>query len=266
MSDLPPARRRGPPRLVEVTRVQTLSPAMRRVTLTGSALADFPAHLPASYIKLIFPETGQNEPAALTPDGPRPTGMRTYTPLRFDAAALELDVDFVLHGEGPASTWATQASAGQKLLLMGPGPGYKLDLAVPGHLLIGDDSALPALETILASLPATSKVHVLIEAVNAQEERPLAGPPAMVVHWLYRGHDNTTAGQPLEAVLRAKPGWLMEQVAASRVYLACEAMAMRRIRALLMDELGFTRQQVVARGYWKLGSGNHPDHDYGEDA
>ena len=266
MSDTPPARRRGPPRSVEVVRVQTLSPAMRRVTLKGASLADFPAHLPASYIKLIFPEPGQTEPVAPTADGPRPTNLRTYTPLRFDAAALEMDVDFVLHGEGPASTWAAQAAAGQKLLLMGPGPGYKLDLAAPGHILIGDDSALPAFETILAGLPPQANVNVLIEVVNAEEERPLPGPANTTVRWLHRGPDNSTTGQTTEAAMRARPDWLMQQGPTARIYLACEAMAMRRIRALLLDELGVPRQQLVARGYWKLGAGNHPDHDYGEDA
>ena len=88
----------------------------------------------------------------------------------------------------------------------------------------------------------------------------------MQVHWLHRGHDATTAGQLMEAALRAKPQWLQDHLAAGRVYLACEAAAMRRIRTLLVEELGFTRQQVVGRGYWKLGILNHPDHDYGEDA
>lgn len=239
---------------------------MRRITLSSPALADFPAHLPASYIKLIFPEAGQNEPVALVPDGPRPTNMRTYTPLHVDAQAATLDVDFVLHGEGPAGLWAAQAAVGQKLYLMGPGPGYKFDAEASHHLLLGDDSALPAMEAILASLPATAKVDAVMEVLDAQEERALTGPSGMQVHWLHRGHDNTTAGQPMEAALRAKPQWLLDHVAAGRVYLACEAAAMRRLRSLLVDELGFTRQQVVGRGYWKLGVGNHPDHDYGEDA
>ncbi|MFZ2295193.1 MAG: SIP domain-containing protein, partial [Polaromonas sp.] len=54
--------------------------------------------------------------------------------------------------------------------------------------------------------------------------------------------------------------------AQARIYLACEAGAMRRIRQLLTDELGVDRSQIVGRGYWKLGNVNHPDHDYGEDA
>ena len=52
----------------------------------------------------------------------------------------------------------------------------------------------------------------------------------------------------------------------SKIYLACEAVAMRRIRQVLTGELGVDRKQIVGRGYWKLDAVNHPDHDYGEDS
>lgn len=259
----PAPRRRSPPRRVQVTRVQALSPAMRRITLAAESLADFPAHLPASYIKLIFPLPGQTEPPEFTPDGPRPATMRTYTPLHFDAAARSIDVDFVLHGEGPAATWAAQAAVGQPLLLMGPGPGYPLDTAAAEHWLIGDDSALPAFETILAALPATASVRVLMEVVDAREERTLPTAAQAQVQWLARGEDNAAAGQTLQNALQAlgtPPG------PEARIYLACEAAAMRRLRLLLIDGLGVPRKNIVGRGYWKLGTVNHPDHDYGDDA
>ena len=103
----PPARKRRPPRRVEVTRVEVLSPAMRRITFKGDELKGFAPETPASYIKLIFPEPGQNEPERPLPDAPRPKAMRTYTPLAVRPDVHEVDVDFVLHGEGPASTWAS---------------------------------------------------------------------------------------------------------------------------------------------------------------
>ncbi|MEO7232718.1 MAG: siderophore-interacting protein, partial [Polaromonas sp.] len=95
-------RKRRPPRRVEVSRVQILSPSMRRITLTGAELQGFEVIDPASYMKLIFPEPGQTEPTRPLPDGPRATSMRTYTPLAVRPEASEVDVDFVLHGEGPA--------------------------------------------------------------------------------------------------------------------------------------------------------------------
>lgn len=255
-------RKRRPPRRVEVSRVQVLSPAMRRITLAGAELQGFEVNDPASYMKLIFPEPGQAEPVRPLPDGPRATSMRTYTPLAVRPDAGEVDVDFVLHGEGPASTWAAQAQVGQVLFLMGPGPGYKLDLQADEQVLIGDDSALPAFETILARLPATARVRVLVEVPDAGEERALRSPASLDVQWVVRGADNRDAGKALERALRASH----PPSAQSRVYLACEAAAMRRIRQLLTSELGLDRSQIVGRGYWKLGAANHPDHDYGDDA
>jgi NADPH-dependent ferric siderophore reductase len=235
---------------------------MRRITLTGPELEGFAPTAPASYLKLIFPEPGQTEPSRPLPDGPRPVSMRTYTPLALRPEALEVDVDFVLHGEGPASTWAAQAQVGQVLFLMGPGPGYALDSAAAQHLLIADDSALPAVETILAALPASATARVLLEVIAAEEERPLHSAAQLDVAWLARGTDHRAAGLPLEKALRALPAI----APGARIYLACEAAAMRRIRRLLTDELGVDRGQIVGRGYWKLDAVNHPDHDYGEDA
>lgn len=235
---------------------------MRRITLKGVELEGFEPTLPASYLKLIFPEPGQTEPTRPLPDAPRPTAMRTYTPLAVRPEALEVDVDFVLHGEGPASTWAAQAQVGQVLYLMGPGPGYAVDTTAARHLLIADDSALPAIETILATLPARAAAHVLLEVISATEERPLQSEATLQVQWLPRGTDHRTAGQALEAALRALP----TIAADTKIYLACEAAAMRRIRQVLSGELGIDRKQIVGRGYWKLDAINHPDHDYGEDS
>ena len=97
-------RKRRPPRRVEVIRIQDLGTAMRRITLHGTELEGFEVTAPASYMKLIFPEPGQTEPTRPLPDGPRATSMRTYTPLAVRPEKHEVDVDFVLHGDGPAAT------------------------------------------------------------------------------------------------------------------------------------------------------------------
>ena len=258
-------RKRRPPRRVEVSKIEVLSPAMRRITLRGAELEGFEPTAPASYLKLIFPEPGQTEPARPLPDAPRPTAMRTYTPLAVRPDLHEVDVDFVLHGVGPASTWAAQAQIGQVLYLMGPGPGYAVDSSASQHLLLADDSALPAVENILATLPANAYVKVLLEVVSASEERKLTSRASMSVQWLPRGTDHRSAGQPLEKAVLALHA--VQPIApGTKIYLACEAAAMRRIRKVLTDQLGIDRSNIVGRGYWKLDAINHPDHDYGEDA
>lgn len=255
----PPPRRRRVMRRVRVTRVEQLSPRMVRVSFTGDDLGAFGWNGPGAHIKLIFPEDGQAEPAMPEPDGPRSARMRTYTPRRFDPAVPELDVEFVLHGEGPASAWAAQAQPGQSLILAGPGPSYQVDPEADWFVLAGDDAALPAIATILDALPATARARVLLEVADEHEQRQLASAAQLEITWLQRG------GQPADAALEQALRALELPAGSGRVYLGCEAAAMRRIRAHLLHERGLDPATVVTRGYWKLGNENYTDHDYGTD-
>ncbi|HEU5099402.1 MAG TPA: siderophore-interacting protein [Roseiflexaceae bacterium] len=258
-ADAPPPRRRRVMRRVRVTRVEQLSPRMVRVTFTGDDLGAFAWNGPAAHIKLIFPEDGQDEPPMPQPDGPRSTRMRTYTPRRFDPAVPELDVEFVLHGDGPASAWAAQAKEGQALILAGPGPNYQIDPDADWFLLAGDDAALPAIETILDALPAQARVRVLLEVADEHERRPLSTAAQLYITWLHRGADQVDAA--LEEAVRA----LQLPAGNGRIYVGCEAAAMRRIRKHLLQERGLNPAAIVTRGYWKLGAIDYTDHDYGTD-
>jgi NADPH-dependent ferric siderophore reductase len=236
---------------------------MRRVTFEGSDLATFVWSGPAAHIKIIFPEpgVGLDTVAVPEPDGPRPATTRTYTPRRFDAAALTLDVDFVLHGDGPASSWAAQARIGQQLVMMGPGPGYQIDPDAPWYVLLADDAALPAVETILDAIPPGAGLTVLLEVVAADEQRALPVPATGDVRWLVRGDNAQNAGDALLGALKSfawPPG-------EGRVYVGCEAAAMRRIRQVIVESSGLDRKRVITRGYWRIGAVNHPDRDYAED-
>ena len=246
---------------VRVTRVVQLTPHMVRVTLTGDDLGAFGWNGPAAHIKLVFPEAGQAEPLLPEPDGPRPTRMRTYTPRRFDPAVPELDVEFLLHGDGPASAWAAQAQPGQGLLLSGPGPSYPIAPDAEWFLLAGDDAALPAIETILAALPTGVPVRAVLEVMDAREERSLATPARLDVTWVHRDPDPARADAALEAALFAMP----LPAGNGRIYIGCEATAMRRIRAHLLHERGLDPATLITRGYWRREATNYTDRDYGTD-
>ena len=259
----PPGRPRPNPRRITVDSVRHLSPRMRRVTFSGADLANFAWSGPAAHIKIIFPEPGSGRDTVdlPDPDGPRPSTTRTYTPRQFDADAGTLDVDFVLHGHGPASTWAAQARAGQQLVMMGPGPGYAIDDESPWYVLIGDDAALPAIETILAALPETIAVTVMLEVYATDEARTLAGRPDADIRWLARGDDPQEAGTALMTEVTSFT-W---PAGAGRVYIGCESGAMRRLRHVVSEASGLERTRIVARGYWRVGAVNHPDRDYADD-
>jgi NADPH-dependent ferric siderophore reductase len=260
----PPAggspRRRPTFRPVEVAQVVQLSPRMRRVTLRGAALEGYSWSGPAAHIKIVFPLPGHDAPTLPEPEGPRPL-MRTYTPRRFDAQARELDVEFVLHGDGPAASWAAQARPGQQLLIAGPGPGYAINAEADWYVLAGDETAIPAIATILERLPQGKPASVYLEVVGRHEQRALASPADVTLAWLERGPDVERAGVALEQALRDAP----LEPGVGQFYVGCEASAMRRIRAQLLNERGVASQNLVTRGYWKHGASNHPDHDYGTD-
>jgi NADPH-dependent ferric siderophore reductase len=243
-----------------VKRVVHLTPRMVRITFTSPELADFGWNGPAAHLKLIFaqstPVANSETPAS---EATRPT-MRTYTPRRFDRDALELDVDFILHGEGPAASWAAQAAVGQTLTVAGPGRNYVVDAAADWFLLAGDDSAIPAICTILETLPPAASAKVFLEVVDRDDEVEIPAHAGATVTWLHRGPDATHAGGPLEASLRNYP----LPSGNGRIYVACESGAMRRIRSLLLADKAINREHVVTRGYWKLGAVDHPDGDYGQ--
>ena len=241
-----------------VQRVQQLTPRMIRVVFGGPALAAFNWNGPAAHVKLIL---GTDTPEVRAPS-------RTYTPRHFDAAAHELTVDFVLHGVGPASSWAAQAQVGQPMLIAGPGRCYAVDAQAQWLLIAGDESAIPAVATILEAVPDSVRTEVLLEVNDAAEEFPIAPPRANVgIRWLHRaqplvGHDGTArAGVELLSAVHA----FQQPAGSGGIYVACEADAMRRIRRHLLLERALPREWLTTRGYWKQGATDYPDRDYGED-
>lgn len=257
----PAGRPRKPRYGAVVHSVRQLTPRMRRIVFGGPELEGFRWNGPAAHIKLIL--------GADSPDGVR-APSRTYTPRHFDAARRELTVDFVLHGEGPASTWAAQASVGQPMLIAGPGRCYELDPAAQWLLLAGDESAIPAIATILEITPATLPTRVLIEVDDAADEFALTPPrPNVDLRWLHRAQpladDAASTGAAAGAELFAVVAAFRPPAGHGGIYVACEAEAMRRIRRQLLLERGVPREWLTTRGYWKQGSTDHPDRDYGED-
>jgi NADPH-dependent ferric siderophore reductase len=240
------------PRLLQVRRSERITPRMVRVTLGGDELAGFSGEGPDRRIKMFFPVAGQARPAVpratsggpLWPAGePRPA-IRTYTVRRFDAAAGELDVDFVLHeGHGPAAAWARDAQPGAWVGVSEPGGRYEPDPAADFHVVIGDETALPAVATVLEALPAGVPTLALLEVADAGEEQKLPG--AAQLHWAHRG--DREPGAPLAAAVRAAEF----PAGDGQAWLSGESMCVRDLRKHLLDERGLDRRRVYATGYWR---------------
>jgi NADPH-dependent ferric siderophore reductase len=266
-----PPRRRKPPRPVEVTSVTRIAPRLVSVEVTGESLDGFEITAPTAHVKVLLPPDGQElvlpeqgpDGPVYRDDLPRPV-MRTYTPRRFDPATRTLEIQFVLHGVGPASEWAEKAAPGDKIAVAGPGGRFALDETVPHWWLAADESAIPALGTLLEALPASASADVHIEVADPDDELNLgviAGDIAAktTVTWHHRRSPDAFGAELADAARAA------DLPADARVWVACEAAAMRGIRRYFTRERGLPVGSLVTRGYWRLGEANHPDHDYGED-
>ncbi|BBP72680.1 siderophore-interacting protein [Pseudomonas sp. Seg1] len=235
-------------RRLEVLRVVDLTPRMRRITLGGPELAGFISLGTDDHVKLLFPQNAEQTAALETMvlggknDGPMPE-MRDYTPRRYDLEKLELDIDFVLHGDGPASTWAEQAKPGQFLHIGGPRGSMIVPDIFDSYLLIGDETALPAIARRLEGLAANRKALVVIEVENGREQQVLESAAQVNVIWVLRegGKDNllTTVKQ-----LQVPKGNLY-------AWVATETKVSRQIRRVLLDEHGLDEKLVKAVGYWR---------------
>jgi len=236
-------------RKLEVLRVVDLTPRMRRITLGGPELAGFISLGTDDHVKLLFPQNAEQTAALETmvlgagkDNGPLPE-MRDYTPRRYDLDKLELDIDFVLHGDGPASTWAEQAKPGQFLHIGGPRGSMIVPDIFDSYLLIGDETALPAIARRLEGLASNRKALVVIEVENGAEQQVLESAAQVNVIWVLRegGKDNllTTVKQ-----LQVPKGNLY-------AWVATETKVSRQIRRVLLDEHGLNEQFVKAVGYWR---------------
>lgn len=254
-------RREPPPlRQVTVVRRQAVTPHLVRVTLGGSELQGLDPGLPAASVRLLLPSSGAltmptwNGNEYLLPDGRRPL-LRTLTPRRWDDGRQELDVEVVLHGDGPLSAWAAAVEPGAVAAVSGTGRGYAIDASVTQYVLAGDESALPAISVLLEALPAAAAIAVLAEVAHPDARFELPAHPGAAVTW----HD-LAPGAPhgdalVDAVLAA------DIPPTARVWAAGEAAAVQRIRKHLFDERGLPRPQCTVRGYWKHGRAGTDDDD-----
>lgn len=257
-------RRRPAPIRAQVIRRTVVAPHIVRITVGGADLTRFTYPGPAAHFKLIVPNEGATDVELPEPDadglvsyaGARPMTMRTYTARRFDALEHELDIDIVLHGEGPAARWAAHAGPGDRLAVTpSRTSGFTLAEGAEELVIAVDAAGLPAAATILESRPALPTT-VLLELEDAEDA--VALPPDDVNRRILIRGNGEPAGRPLtEAItqLTVDPR--------TQVWVAAEARAIRAIREDLVSR-GVDGERLTTRGYWQDGEQNHPDHDYGE--
>lgn len=242
-------------RMLTVKRVTELSPSMRRITLTGEDLAGFISASFDDHVKLMVPEAVGEKPnvPAVGPKGllfeegkPR-AAMRDYTPRRYDAATNELDIDFVLHHEGPATDWANHAEPGHFVGIAGPRGSFIVPTAFDWHLLIGDETAIPAIGRRLEELPAAAKAIVVIKITTDHAKVALTGQCQLDIHWVSEAEPASPGPGALESAVRG----ITLPEGEGYVWAAGEYSEIKAVRQYLADGLGIDKSRIRAASYWR---------------
>ncbi|MFD7587079.1 siderophore-interacting protein [Kitasatospora sp. NPDC059811] len=251
-----PTRRTPQAREAQVLRTERITPHMVRLVLGGAGLEDFDAaEFTDHYVKVLFTPEGVSYPEPFDmarireefPPEQRPI-TRTYTVRAWDPALRELTIDFVVHGdEGLAGPWAARAQPGETVRFLGPGGGYAPDPSADWHLLVGDESALPAIAAALERMPADAVVHAFVEVADAAEEQKIVSPAGAEISWLHRG------ARPVGEALVEAVGALEFPAGAASAFVHGEAGFVKELRRLLRVERGIPRERMSVSGYWRSG-------------
>lgn len=256
-----------------VLRSEQLSAHWIRVTLGGGEIEKFRPMGFDQWFRLFLPIGGDagldRVPAKANrmfgylkflriPDGERPVmrnyTVRAYRPATADAGA-EIDVDFVLHGSaaegtaGPASRWAETCQAGEHVLIIDEGLTFNPQRGTDRVLLVGDETALPAIASISASLPPHAVGTAIIEVPTTEDALAFPRPSGVEVVWIVRPHGVAPGSLALEML-----GRTTLPDAPFHAYAAGEQALASGTRKHLVGERGVDKNAVSFCGYWKIGA------------
>jgi NADPH-dependent ferric siderophore reductase len=219
-----------------VAAVEDLTPHMRRIELTGPSLEEF------EY------EPGQDLAVAVLRDDGSMV-RRRYTIRRFERGRGLLDLDVVMHGDGPGIRWAQSARPGLAVDAIGPRGKITLATDAEWHLFAGDATALPGAFAMMETLPAGVHASAYLLVDGPTERQAFAASENKTVTWRY------------ENVKHASNG-LVAAVSASglspdggHAYLAGEVAVVSALKSALLAR-GWRGDQVSAKAYWNRGRAN----------
>ncbi|WP_066270527.1 siderophore-interacting protein [Hydrogenophaga palleronii] len=243
-------------RRLTVQAIERVGANFLRIRFAGDSLHDFVSASFDDHAKLMLPaQPGQPlvlpqpgpDGLALPPGAEKPA-MRDYTPRQYDNAARVLDIEFMLHGDGAASRWAESAQVGDEVGLGGPRGSFVVPTAFDWHLLVGDETAIPAIARRLEELPETAQALVVIETADAGDRRAFDSRASVQLHWVETGATDALARAVAALTLPAGEGF---------AWAGGEAASIAAVRQVLVGQHGLDKSRVRASAYWKRGSAGH---------
>jgi NADPH-dependent ferric siderophore reductase len=238
-----------------VTSTRWLTPALLRVTLGGGDLAGF--QMPETtdtYVNVAIRPADAPYPEVFDPREVRDhhdrevwPARRRYTVRSWDATTQQLTLDFVVHGDsGAAGPWAAAARPGDVLVFEGPSGGYRPDPTADWHLMLGDESALPAIAASLEAVPPGTAVVVRLVCDGPGHEVDLTSPGILELRWLHR------RGRPDDAeLLPEATRELRFPRGRVHAFVHGEADEIRQIRRHLLVDRELRREDMSCSPYWR---------------
>jgi NADPH-dependent ferric siderophore reductase len=229
-------------RPLTVRSVVRLTPNMMRIEFSSPDLADFVSASPDDHIKLRVPDASAEGGIA----------MRDYTPRAFDIANGLITIDFALHEAGrdmgPATAWALAAKEGDQIEIGGPRGSAVVPDDFDYYLLIGDETALPAIGRRVEHLRPGVPVATIVVVDGPAEIQTLETRADWRPVWAFRDGVRDDAALLREALAN----WQAPQ-GEGYVWIAAEALVARAVRDAMLAERGHTKGWVKAAGYWVRG-------------
>lgn len=243
-----------------VAMAEVLTPSLVRVVLEGGDLADLVMpDATDAYINAAFRPDGATYDETFDPQTLRDThpdaeapARRRYSVRAWDPGARRLTVDFVVHGDsGVAGPWAMRARPGDVLVFTGPNGGYRPDPAADWHLMLGDESALPAIAASLEVLPAGARAVVRLVCDGPDHEVDLPSDADIDLVWLHRRGDGRDASLLVAAVEALDFAAVDPGGGTPFGFVHGEADEIRGVRRHLLTERGLSRGQLSCSPYWR---------------
>jgi NADPH-dependent ferric siderophore reductase len=233
-------------RLTQVAAMQVISPNLKRITLKGDDLNDFPTGQDGAHVKVLLPHSGQTRPN-LDINGHEPAVKRSYTIREFNSVKKQLILDFVINRhQGPATNWAAQAKVGDYLGIAGPGVRKLTNFNTNSYLLIGDITSVNAVNGYAKFIAKKAQLTAIVTVPTRADIILMDAGEHLNVHWHVEDESSVT-------LVDFVHGLVVNLARDSQVFIGLEASQLRSIKSLLLNELEFNRLNIHATGYWKKG-------------
>lgn len=228
--------------VARVVEVLSPTPTLRRVVLEAPTIGG------------LAVEPGQD--VMVTVAGGEHPVRRRYTVRSFAPAAQRIAVHAVAHPGGPGGRWAGSVATGDSVELIGPRGKVRLATGADWHLMVGDETFVPAAYTMLESLAPGTTALAVFEVGAAVDERPLQASVSMASGpvWVHRDPD-AAADRRHHAGALASLRALELPSGIGHAYVGGEAHLVRSVRAHLAER-GVPLERIHAKAYWRADAPN----------